>query len=473
MTDGASANGHAALATASQVTTDLVDRRRTTGNLFRGALAVTGIMLVLGVVGLVLRLVQDGTEPAKWGYYAAAVAFLLTTAQGAVMVAIAPRLAKGHWRRPISRLAEMFAIVGAFNLLLFLPLLWVLPSLADGRRTLWFYDPTDPTYSKVPVYSPHIWATLAFGFLALTGVALLWVSSLPDLAAIRDGSAARGRGLFARLANGWSGTSRQWFVQHHRLGIIGAFYFMMLVFTHFLIAVDFDMALIPGWIDALFPATQAANSLQAGCAAVIIAMFVARKWGGYGDYIGLDQFWGLGKLMFALSLLWFWFWFSSFIVLWFGAKPNEQAVLDLIMRGSYQPAFMAAFVLNFLTPFFLLMWNPVRKSIWGPTLVAVAILVGTFFDRIRLYVSAYSIPGIGDPTVDKHEFHASLAAAPNLPDVMDVMVWVGVIGGSVFVYLVATRVFPVINIWEQKELLLYKLHKQFHRTQVLVLGRPE
>ena len=473
MHNGASRNGHAAASTAAEVNRDLLERRRGTGNLFRASLAVTGVMLVLGVVGLVLRLARDGTDPAVWGYHAAVFAFLLTTAQGAVMVAIAPRLAKAHWRRPISRIAELFAVVGAFNFLVFIPLLWVLPSLADGRRTLWFYDPTDPGYSKVPEYSPHIWATVALGFLVLAGIALLWVSSLPDLAAIRDESGRRGRRFFAMLANGWSGTSRQWFVQYHRLGMLGAFYFMMLVFTHFLIAVDFNMALIPGWIDALFPATHAANSLQAGCAAVIIAMFVARKWGGYGDYIGLDQFWGLGKLMFALSLLWFWFWFSSFIVIWYGAKPSEQAVLDLIVRGPYQPAFMAAFVLNFLAPFFMMMWNPVRKSIWGPTVVAAGILVGTLFDRVRLYVAAYSIDGIGDPTVDKHEFHSVGSAGANLPDPIDMLIWVGVAGGAVFVYLVATRIFPIINIWEQKELLLYKVHKQFHRTEVLVLGKPE
>ena len=37
----------------------------------------------------------------------------------------------------------------------------------------------------------------------------------------------------------------------------------------------------------------------------------------------------------------------------------------------------------------------------------------------------------------------------------------------------ATRIIPVINLWEQKELLLYKVHKKYHRTVVMVLGKPE
>ena len=466
MHNGSSQNGHAALATPSAVTHDLLDRRRSTSNLFRGAAVLFAVLFVLGVIGFVIRMQDGAGDTAAWGYLAATFAFLLTTAGGAPIVAIAPRLAKAHWRRSISRIAELFAVAGLFSLLLFIPLLWVLPSLDDGRRTLWFFE-----QGEVPGYSPHVWTALALLFLIMGGLTMLWVSALPDLADIRDESTGRRKRIFAWLAHGWSGTSRQWHMQRHRLGILGAFYFMMLVFTHFLFAVDFGMALVPGWIDALFPVTHAANALQAGTATVLIAMFVVRRFGGFGDYIGLDQFWVLGKLMFALSLLWFWFWFSSFIILWYGAKPNEQAVLDLLMVGPYQPAFMAAFILNFVTPLFVMIWNVVRKSILGPTVIAAGILIGTFFDRVRLYVATYSVPGIGDSSVDKHELHTIPTA--NLPDLADVLIVVGAVSGSILVYMLATRVFPIINIWEQRELLLYKVHRRFHRTEVLVLGKSE
>ena len=461
MHNGSTDAPHPALSTPAGVTHDLLNRHWATGNAFRAAVILFGLLFLLGVVGFVLRL-QDGvSKTAVWGYHAALFSFILTAAQGAPMVAIAPRFAKAHWRRPISRAAELFTVVGLFNLLLFIPLLWVLPSLDDGRRSLWFFGDLD-----VPAHMPHIMATLALVFLVACGVALLWVSSLPDLAAIRDSSTGRRQRIFARLANGWHGTSRQWHMQYHRLGVLGAFYFMMLIFVHFLISVDFAMALVPGWIDALFPATHAFNSLQAGVATVLLTMFFLRQFGGYKEHIGLDQFWGLGKLLFALSLLWFWFWFSSFNILWYGKMPKEQRALELLMVGPYQPAFMAAFVLNFLVPFFLMVWNPVRKSIWGPTLIAVSVLVGTLFDRVRIFVAAYSVD-----QPDKHELHdVPQAILPGLPDIL---IWVGAISGSVLVYLLASRVFPVMNIWEQKELLLYKFHKPFHRTEVMVLGKPD
>ena len=458
-----------AFATPAGLNADLLDRRKS-GKVFRGAAILFGVLFILGIVGFAMRLSDGFSDKAVWGYYAALFAFILTTAQAAPMVAIAPRLAKGQWRRPISRAAELWTLVGLFNLVLFIPLLWVLPSLEDGRRSLWFYSPDRTSdYFGVPVHSPHIWATLALSVLVLTGLALLWLSALPDLAAARDRATGRRRRIYARLAFGWHGTSRQWKVLYHRQGMLGAFYFMMLVFVHFLISVDFLIALVPGWIDALYPATHAANSLQAGAATVIVTMFCLRQFGGYRDYIKLEHFWALGKLLFALSLLWFWFWFSSFIVMWYGRKPNEQAVLELFIRGPYLPAFYVAFVLNFVLPLVSMIWNPVRRSIWGPTLIATGVLVGTFFDRVRMYVGAYSVAD----RAGQRELGLDQVPGANLPDVADVFIIVGAIAGSILVYMLATRLFPAVNVWEQKEMLRYQWHKRFHRTEVRVLAKPD
>ena len=166
-------------------------------------------------------------------------------------------------------------------------------------------------------------------------------------------------------------------------------------------------------------------------------------------------------------------------MLWYGKKPGEQAALELLMVGPYRAVFISVFVLCFAAPLFVMMWNPVRKSIWGPTIMSVGVLVGTLLDRLRLYVSAYSIPGIGDPNVDKHLIHLDDSGrlplairGMHFPDIPDILMVLGVIGGSVLVYLLFARLIPPMNIWEQKELMLYKVHKTYHRTQVLVLGKP-
>jgi hypothetical protein len=46
------------------------------------------------------------------------------------------------------------------------------------------------------------------------------------------------------------------------------------------------------------------------------------------------------------------------------------------------------------------------------------------------------------------------------------------IAGSILIFMLATRLIPAVNLWEQKEMLLYKAEIQFHRTKVTVMGKP-
>ena len=288
--------------------------------------ALTGILFILGIIGYVMRLSSGFEDKQNWGYYVAIFSFLMTTTASAPMVAIAPRIANANWRRSTSRAAEIWTLCGSINLILYIPLIWLLPSLENGRRSLWFYGQQE----GVPAYSPHIWASMAVVGLIVLGFAFVWLSCLPDFAVLRDQGTGWRKKWGKRLALGWVGTSAQWNWQHHRMGVVSAFYFMMLIFVHFFISVEFLMVHVPGWIDSLYPITHAHNALQAGVATVMLTIFCLRQFGGYRDYIGIDQIWGLGKLLLALSLLWFWFWFSSFNLYWYAKRPNEVSVLELL-----------------------------------------------------------------------------------------------------------------------------------------------
>ena len=443
-------------ATPQQVTEDLMERTSHVGSRFWLAVLVLAGLLVLGIIGFIIRLSDGFSDHTRWGYYAAIFAYILTTAQAAPLVAIALRALKTHWRRPLSRAAELFAVVGVFNLLLYIPLMMVLP-VTDGRRTIWV---------NWPGHSPHVYDTLAMVFLVLCGLALLYVSALPDIAAgSKKLSGIRGS-LLRKLTLSWQGTAYQWRIQRAGIGILGGLYFMFLVFTHFLIASDFAMSLVPGWKDSIFPPWHALGALQAGLATVMVTMFVLRVAGGYREYIGLNQFWSLSKILLALTLLWAYFWFSGFLTFWYGRQPIEQNIIRFLFVESYRVPFLLAIIFNFVTPFALLLWNGVRKSILGPTLAAASILVGTFFDRIRIYVASMSVQDI-----TAHELES--LPAPVLPEAADVLILIGGIGGALLVYLLATKVLPVVSLWETKEGLLYQIARPMLRARYMILGKPE
>ena len=112
------------------------------------------------------------------------------------------------------------------------------------------------------------------------------------------------------------------------------------------------------------------------------------------------------------------------------------------------------------------MWNVVRKTIWGPTLAGAIVLVGTFFNVIRFYVPAFSIE---DSTLHALE----VAPSVNTPGVADVLVVVGALAGAVLTYMIGTRLFPIISMWEMKEGLLLQRVRTFMKIQIRVLAKPE
>ena len=102
----------------TQVTREVSERTSAMPTAVTAGLAVTGILLILGVVGFMMRAAGDGFgEHGPWGYYAAVFAFVFMVTGSAPLAAAIFRVTKSHWRRPLTRVSEMFALVGIFNII--------------------------------------------------------------------------------------------------------------------------------------------------------------------------------------------------------------------------------------------------------------------------------------------------------------------------------------------------------------------
>jgi molybdopterin-containing oxidoreductase family membrane subunit len=451
--------------TPQQVTEEVLGGTFRAGSRFWLAAGVMFALLVLGVVGFIIRTGDGTAERGPWGYFGAMLGFLLTTAMAAPIVSVLVRLTKAHWGKPIVRAAQLWGVVGILCMLMIIPLLFILPS-ASGRNTIWFYDAIRTGW---PPGAPHEWVLVSFIGLLVLSILLVWVDSIPDLATARDHAPAGARkGWYDRLSLGWEGTKKQWRVHRTALVLVGVLYLMNFVYVNFVYSSDFAQSFVPGWKDSIFPATHTVNGFQSALALTILTAFVLRTWGGYKDYIFTDQFWALAKLMLPLSVFWFYFWFSGFITYWYGRSPAEHGVLTLLYFGPYRNIFVTSVVLNFVLPLFLLIQNKIRRSILGPTVVAVSILVGTFLDRIRLYNAAFSVPNADLP-------HHVLEKIPpvHFPDGADVLIMLGAVGGAVFLFMMATRIIPVMNIWESKEALLLQRIVPVLKVQLKAIGKPE
>ena len=459
MADSAHSEGHApepAPLSPAEMTADVTGRVLNPGPRSATALIILGIFVVLGIVGFVLK-IAGGADRAAWGYPAMVFSFLLSCAMAAPLVAWLTRGAKGEWGRPLRRPAELNAVAGIALIFWCIPIILSLPPIHLGDQTrysIWF---------DWPHFAPGGYDFFAVLGLAFLGLGILYVGSLPDLAALRD--SAPKRRLFRSLARGWRGTPRQWYSVSHGIALLGGLYFAFYAYVQYLLAIDFSQSLVPGYFSAMYPLYNGVTGLEGAVAATLVTAGLLRYLGGYGRYIGLNQFWSLAKIQLALGLFWFYNFYSEFIVMWYGRTPRELMVADLLIFGPYLGSFIVTVIGLFLVPFLSLIWNRVRMSINGPFIVSIAVLIGLFFDRIRLYVSAWTVQ---DP------YTKILTSIPptRYPDLADLLVVLGGLAIVPFLVLLALRVVPAVSLWEIKEGRLLQVERPYLLGHARIIGKP-
>ncbi|MBO9350282.1 MAG: hypothetical protein J7449_02245 [Thermomicrobium sp.] len=433
---------------------------RDTAMTIRRPLIVAAALFAIGSVAILAFPLRQGfADRQAWTYVAAAFLFLMSTAAAAPALSTALRVARSHWRRPVNRVAEIWAVTLIVPFVLYLLLLPTFPGTED-RLSIWFGWPL----------SPWLWGALLM--LALTGAGYLfaWFSGLPDLAVVRDHGAPAQRRLVAWLSRGWIGSHHQWRIYEKVVNNIGVLYVLIYVAAMTVLSTDFIISLIPGYFTAVFPAYFTITSFQAGIALTIVTMAVLRRWGNQADFFGREQFWALGKMLLAFSLLWFYFWWSEFIIFWYGRTPREVDILRFLMFETYLWPFVLSFAMNFALPLLLLMWNPIRRSITGSTVVAIIVLVGNLIDRVRLASAAFSQP---DKALLGHAHALKEIPPAYIPGISDVLILVGMVAGALALVLWTVRLLPFPAIAEIVGGLRLRVHQPFQHTRVIVIGKPE
>ena len=444
------------------IASELIASTNANPSRFKAIMWLLGIVTLVGTVALVAKVFIAWGDQEKWGYTAAVVATLFSAFGGAPLVAIAPTLAKANWVRPVARIAALCSLVSVVCTVLMIPLILNLPMLVvDGarRRSIWFEGPD---------ISPHLWGMVAMVTLIICAVGLIYAYAIPDFAAMRDHASGWKQRLGGWLAFGWIGTTVQWRTLRMRVGMMGTLYFFTFVFVHFLISTDFAMSLVPGWRDAIFPMYHAISSIQAGLAVTVIGIWAARKYLGLDKYLHLDQFWSIGRLMFAFTLLWGYFFISAFIVFWYGRSGSDQMWIDFLVRGPYLWVFLFAVLFIWFTPWWWLIWNRVRRSYNGTAIGAGLILIGVLLDRVRLYVAAWSVPE------DRiHERFLTEIPDAVWPDAMDILIFLGATAATLMLVLIGTRIMPVLSVWDVQQFNLLYRPVEYMKTKVSLIAKPD
>ncbi len=372
----------------------------------------------LGVTGL--------NRPVAWGIYIVNFVFFIGISHAGTLISAILRLCKAEWRRPITRAAEAITV-----LVLFFGLGSIIMDLGRPDRLFYVLQ-----YGRLQ--SPLLWDVTSITTY-LTGSALyLYLPLIPDLALVRDRATGWRHTLYSFLALGWRGTPGQHRRLERGIAVMAVMVIPIAVSVHTVVSWVFSMTLQPMWKSTIFGPYFVTGAIFSGIAALIISMAAVRRAYHLESYLKPVHFNSLSLLLLVMSLLWFYFTFAEHLTAYYGGELAEAMVLFAKVTGRWAPAFWAMAVLNFVIPVAILA-NGRTRTVAGSVVASASVVVGMWLERYLIVV-----PTLANPRLP---YERGLYA----PAWVEVSITAGAVSFFVLLYMVFTKLFPIISIWEVRE----------------------
>ncbi len=209
--------------------------------------------------------------------------------------------------------------------------------------------------------------------------------------------------------------------------------------VHTIVSWDFAMAIQPGWHSTVFGPYFVIGALFSGVAAVIMVLAIARKAMHLDYFLRDEHFDGMGKFLLLLSLAWAYFYFNDYLVPWYGQAPAEKILQQLYALGYIAPLWFLMLFSNIVLPWTTLWSRRIRTSI-------PAIFIICIFVQIGMYLERYIIIPV---TLGRNEIPYSWGQyIPNWPESL---ITVGAFAFVGFLYIIFSRIIPLIPVWEVYE----------------------
>jgi len=314
------------------------------------------------------------------------------------------------------------------------------PIIHLGRPWLFFWLIPYPNERLIwPNFrSPLMWDFMAINTYLIGSLTYLYLPMVPDLAAVRDRSRGLRRKIYSLLALGWQGTATQWNRLERAISIMAVIIVPVAVSVHTIVSWDFAMTLNPMWKSTIFGPYFVVGAIFSGIAALILAMAVLRKILRLEEYLKPLHFDNLGKLLLTMSCLWFYFTFAEYLTVWYNNEPHELVVFRSKVSGRYAPLFWTMMAGNFVIPMILLGIRRLR-TITGTAIAAFTVVVAMWLERFLIIVPTLAHPRL------------PFVRGTYAPTWVEITITVGTVAYFALLYLIFTKLFPIISLWELKE----------------------
>src|SRR5512140_1378411 len=423
-----------------QMNTMVMEAMHSTSPIFwviTGILAVT-VLLTLGYEWYVLIMEGQGTtgelRPDYWGVFLVNVVYWIGISHAGTFISAILRVLKVESRRPFTRAAELMTTFGlvqaGFSVFMHLGRVWLSYWMIPipNERTIW------PDF-----HSPLMWDFMAITTYLLCSTMYLYLPLIPDLAMARDRTTGWRKMLYRLMALGFRGNEFEW--KHLTTAMnIFAFAIIPVMFSvHTIVSWDFAMASRPGWSSTVFGPYFVIGALLSGMAAVAIVLFLIRSTMQNMKYfLRPEHFDIIGKLMLLVSMAWAYFYFNDYLVPWYGGDKWEKILQDFTEKGPIWWLWYVMLFCNIVVPWAIL-WNKRwRRTPWLLAIVGVLINVGMWIERYVIIPETL--------TINRMPFTWRMYV-PRI----EIFLTIGTFALFLLLYMVASRLIPLIPVWEVQE----------------------
>ena len=442
----------------------VMESMHTTSWKFWAVFAVLSVVVAWGLFYSWGRLILEGVgiagvmRPSYWGIFLVNTVFWIGISHAGTFISAILRVFKAEFRRPFTRAAELMTTFGlvqaGFSVFMHMGRVWLSYWLMPipNQRQLW------PNF-----HSPLSWDLLAITTYLLSSTMYLFLPLIPDLAMARDRTpdGTWQKTFYRILALGFRGTEGEWTHLRNALNIFAFAIIPVMFSVHTIVSWDFAMATRPGWSSTIFGPYFIIGALHSGMGAVVMVLAIVRKTMKHMDYfIRPEHFEGIGKLMLIISMAWGYFFFNDYIVQWYGGDKWTKILLHWHEAGPLGWMWFAMLIFNVAIPWAIL-WNKKwRATPWLIFIVGLLINVGMWFER-------YIIVPIS-LTINRMPFTWRMYE-PGI----EVPLGIGTLAFFILLYMAASRLVPLVPVWEVQEGHMAHSLKKFGRETVVTVSDLE
>jgi len=139
-----------------------------------------------------------------------------------------------------------------------------------------------------------------------------------------------------------------------------------------------------------------------------------------------------------MACFWLYFTLSEYLTAFYGNEPTHMTVFWSKFTGDFAPWFWAMVIFCFVIPFPILAINKTR-TILGTTIASIAVIIGMWLERFTIIVPTLIVQRLStEPTIYS-------------PTWVEWSILAGCASFFMLLYVVFTKFFPIISIWEIRE----------------------